>query len=73
MGCFRVKVDMQLCQGHGECAEEAPEVFDVNYDASVYPKVKVLKARLDESLREQVESAVKYCPNHVISIVEIDD
>jgi len=26
----RVRVDLDLCQGHGTCAEEAPEVFAVD-------------------------------------------
>lgn len=71
-GRFRIRVDMQLCQGHGECMEEAPELFTVDYDTSVYPKVKVLQARPDAGLREKAEAAARYCPNRVIRIEEID-
>lgn len=71
-GRFCIKADMQLCQGHGECAEEAPELFEVDYDAAVYPKVKVLTARPDPALREKAEAAARYCPNKVLTIIDID-
>lgn len=69
---FVIKVDMQLCQGHGECMAEAPELFAVDYDTPVYPKVRVLQARPDAGLREKAEAAARYCPNRVIRIEEID-
>ena len=69
---YCIKLDMQLCQGHGECAEEAPEVFAVDYDTDVYPKVKLLQAQPGEQLREKVTAAERYCPNKVIRIVELN-
>jgi ferredoxin len=69
---FCIKADMQLCQGHGECAEEAPELFEVDYDTDAYPKVRILQATPDPSLREKAEAAVRYCPNKVLRIEEID-
>ncbi len=69
---FCIKADMQLCQGHGECAEEAPELFEVDYDTQVYPKVKILQARPDPALRPQAEAAARYCPNHVIQVLDLD-
>ncbi|MDX1736361.1 MAG: ferredoxin [Halioglobus sp.] len=71
-GRFCIKADMQLCQGHGECAEEAPELFEVAYDTEVYPKVKILQARPDPALRERAEAAARYCPNRVLTIEDID-
>lgn len=70
---FCIKADMQLCQGHGECAEEAPELFAVDYDTDVYPKVKVLVAKPDPTLRDKAEAAARYCPNRVLTIVDIED
>ena len=70
-GRFCIRADMQLCQGHGECMEEAPELFSVDYDAPVYPKVRVLQARVDGSLRQQAEAAVRACPNRVLSIQDL--
>lgn len=69
---FCIKADMQLCQGHGECAEEAPELFAVDYDTAVYPRVKVLQAEPDPALREQAEAAARYCPNKVLTIIDLD-
>ena len=69
---FCIKADMQLCQGHGECAEEAPELFEVNYDTQVYPKVRILQALPDPSLRGKAEAAVRYCPNKVLRLEEVD-
>jgi len=71
-GCFCIKVDMQLCQGHGECMEEAPELFDVDYDTAVYPKVRVLQSSPKPELRAKAEAAARYCPNSVISVIDID-
>ena len=68
MGRYCIKIDMQLCQGHGECAEEAPEVFAVDYDTDVYPRVRVLQARPNDEFLARVEAAAKYCPNKVISL-----
>ena len=69
---FCIRADMQLCQGHGECAEEAPELFEVDYDTALYPRVRVLEACPDPALREKAEAAARYCPNRVIRIVELD-
>jgi ferredoxin len=27
---MRIRVDFELCQGHGGCAADAPDVFDVD-------------------------------------------
>tara|TARA_R110000823_G_scaffold130015_13_gene257977 strand:+ start:25044 stop:25262 length:219 start_codon:yes stop_codon:yes gene_type:complete len=69
-GHFCIRADMQLCQGHGECMEEAPEIFEVDYDTPLYPQVRVLQARPDNALREKAEAAVKACPNRALSIRE---
>jgi ferredoxin len=63
---MRVIVDSQLCQGHGVCMGEVPEVFDVTRDG----KLTVLQERPAESLRAQLELAVRYCPTGALSIVD---
>jgi sterol 14alpha-demethylase len=62
---WRVVVDRDLCQGHGVCESEAPEVFEV-------PKreVVLLAERPDDAQRAAVEAAIKYCPTHALSIQE---
>lgn len=56
---MKLLVDYDLCEGHGECAIAAPEVFDLD-DAG--EKVVLLQQEPDEELREQVVEAVKICP-----------
>lgn len=64
----RIRVDLDLCQGHGVCESEAPEVFEVGKDH----KVHVLDETPNENLLGGVRLAVKYCPTHAISLVETD-
>jgi ferredoxin len=67
---MKVKVDLDLCQGHSVCLNEAPEIFGVVEVGHGYPQVKVLLENPPGELREKLERAVKYCPNRVISIIE---
>jgi ferredoxin len=62
---MRIEVDLDLCQGHGMCEMEAPEVFEAQRDS-----VEILDAEPDESLRPAVEAAVRYCPTQALRIVE---
>lgn len=63
---MRIVIDWDLCQGHGACNGEAPEVFQTS-DKGV---LTVLQERPDESLRAKVEAAAQFCPTGAISIVE---
>ena len=63
---MRITVDRDLCQGHGVCESEAPEVFSVSKDGVL----TVLDETPPESQRAAVELAVKYCPTHALSIEE---
>ena len=64
---MRAVADLDLCQGHQMCQSEAPDVFGFDEDAD---RVVVLQERPDESLRSQVEAAVKYCPAMALTIEE---
>jgi ferredoxin len=68
----RVVVDRELCQGHGVCVGEAPRVFRVRERAGDYAQVEILLESPDESLRAQVEAAVRYCPNRALALIEDD-
>ncbi len=63
---MKVVVDFDLCQSNGICQAMAPDVFEVRDDGYLY----VLQESPDESLRTDVESAVKSCPVQAISIQE---
>jgi ferredoxin len=68
MGCYRVVLDEDLCQGHAMCELEAPDVFTV-------PKrgvVQILEPEPPDELRDAVELAVDMCPTRAISIEEKD-
>jgi sterol 14-demethylase len=67
VGALRVRVDWDLCQGHGVCAGEAPEVFRVDPATG---RVEVLMERPPEALRARVEKAVRYCPTRALSFGE---
>ncbi|GED99800.1 cytochrome P450 [Gordonia spumicola] len=62
---MRVVVDLDLCQGHGMCELEAPDVFEAGRDS-----VDLLDENPDESRRADVEAAVRYCPTQALKIVE---
>ena len=63
---MKIVVDHDLCQGHGVCESEAPEVFTVPKSG----QVSLLDESPPEDLRAKVELAVKYCPTHALKIVE---
>jgi ferredoxin len=63
----RVVADLGLCQAHQMCQGEAPGVFGFDVEAD---HVTVLVEQPDESLRPQVEAAVRYCPAMALSIEE---
>jgi ferredoxin len=66
VGCYRVEVDADLCQGHAMCELEAPDVFTV-------PKrgvVEITDPEPPDEIRQDVERAVEMCPTRALSIVE---
>jgi ferredoxin len=63
---MKIVVDRDLCQGHGVCESEAPEVFTVPRNG----QVSLLQETPPEELRSKVQMAVTYCPTHALRIVE---
>lgn len=53
------------CLGDGICADECPEVFEINDDDGL---ATVINAEPDESLREAVQNAADECPAEIIII-----
>ena len=62
---MRVLADLDLCQGHQNCQGEAPTVFGFDDAAD---KVVLLDEHPDESLREAVRAAVRYCPAMALTL-----
>jgi ferredoxin len=67
---LRVVIDRDLCQGHGVCMGEAPDVFLVVERAGDYGQAQLLLDPFPEAMRALVEAAVRYCPNRAVKIVE---
>lgn len=63
---WRIEVDDDLCQGHGVCEAEAPDVFG----APPRHKVRITNVAPGDDQRAAVELAVKYCPTHALRIVD---
>ena len=61
---MKVRIDRDLCQGHGVCMGEAPEVFRVDDDGHV----TILLEAPPEALRGKLADAVRYCPTGAISL-----
>ena len=61
---MRVRVDVDLCQGHGVCVNEAPDVFQLEGDGPV--SIRVLEP--PEELRAQLACALRYCPTGAIAL-----
>ncbi|MBF6300056.1 ferredoxin [Nocardia amamiensis] len=64
---MRVLADLDLCQGHAVCQDEAPDAFRVPKRG----KVEILEAAAGSSSAE-VRRAVRYCPTQALSMVADD-
>ncbi|MEH1902329.1 MAG: ferredoxin [Nostoc sp.] len=64
---MKVVVDLNLCQGYGQCCYEAPDSFKLKG-----PEILVYDYAPDKRLRGDIERAAQSCPVRAIS-VEMDD
>ena len=63
---MKVRIDTELCTGHGRCYSLAPEVFepdDLGHG-------RVILDEVPDQLRQRAELGVKNCPEQAISIIE---
>ncbi len=61
---FKVVVDMDVCQDHGQCVFAAPDVFQLDGEGHLV----LLVDEPDESLRASCEDAADVCPVQAITI-----
>jgi ferredoxin len=66
---MKIVVDLSLCQGHSQCEQAAPEIFQVREGANGYQTV-VVNENPEASLRDKLELAVRRCPTEALSISE---
>ena len=60
----KVRVDADVCVGHGRCYVLAPEVFGTDeFGHSV-----VLEEQVDEALRGQAQLGADNCPEQAITV-----
>lgn len=64
---MKVIVDLDVCEAHGDCVVEAPEVFDLGEEDDV---VTLLQPEPGQELYEKVERAVRACP---VTAIRIED
>lgn len=67
---LRIALDLDLCQGHAVCVNEAPGVFYVSDETG---KVALHTDRPDPSQNDAVRAAADYCPQRVIQVHEEDE
>ena len=63
---MRVVIDLESCNGHGQCEDVAPEVFRVNDQG----RVDLLIEAPEDSLRSKIEQAIRLCPEKCIGLEE---
>ena len=62
---MKVVVDAGVCQGHGMCVLESPDVFELAKHATT---VTILVEEIDDEHLAEVRQAVRYCPNAALSL-----
>jgi ferredoxin len=65
---MRVSVDSDSCDSNGLCAEQAPEIFQLDSD----DVLQVRAGRLDEASWPAAELAARACPKLAITLTDTD-
>jgi len=65
-GPFRIVIDSDLCQGHGVCEGELPELMKLEND-----RAKLLHETAEPHLRAKAEAACRHCPQQALRIEDI--
>ena len=67
-GPYRIRVDADLCQGHGVCVNEVPEVFSLERVQGGELELMLRQEQPSEGLKEAVERAVRHCPTQALRL-----
>lgn len=65
---YRIRVDADLCQGHGVCVNEAPEVFSLERFEGGDVQLNLRQQHPSADLKEAVERAVRHCPTQALRL-----
>lgn len=63
---MKVTVNRALCDGNGNCAAAAPELFALDDN----DELEILQESFGEELRAKAEAAVRSCPKNALTISE---
>ena len=66
---YKIKYDRSKCIGAGNCAQIAPETWELDDDGIAKPK----KLEFTEEEKEKNVKAAKSCPAHAIEIYKDDE
>jgi ferredoxin len=67
---MKLRVDLTLCQGHGVCVEDAPELFELVDGGHAGQQARVKVASVPPQHEAAARNAAIYCPTQAISIDE---
>ena len=62
---MRIRVDLDVCQGHARCQDRCPEVFSTN---AVDGRCVILLEKVPEHLQRAARLGVLNCPEGALSI-----
>ena len=63
---MKVVVNWSLCDGNGNCAAAAPEIFALDDD----DELQLLREEVSPDLRDKALAAVRSCPKNALSFEE---
>lgn len=66
---MKVKIDEELCSGHGRCAHYAPEVYKLD-DRDGYNADRGSTITVPAGQEDNAKLGIKSCPERAITIVE---
>jgi ferredoxin len=62
----KVQIDLQLCQGHGQCQDAAPDVFEVTDEG--FARLLVDSSAIRDDQEAKVRDAASRCPVEAIRL-----
>lgn len=65
---MKVRIDLELCTGHGRCAHYGPEVYRLDDDG--YNADRGTTFEVPAGLEAQAKLGMKSCPERAITLVE---
>jgi ferredoxin len=63
---MKVSVDRLRCDGYGNCAKQAPEIFALDEQ----DELTVLKEEIPAESKSRAEAAVRSCPKRALKLTD---